>query len=117
MGFSAGAGHIMTIYPNRVIINFSGLTVYDEVTVNGDFEIFQGIMKIDYGGIPIAPTATFGDPSNGFYYSNTNTVSFTSDNIETLRMIYNLVECFTHFKAQTLTATGSIAGDNIICIQ
>ncbi len=46
MGFSAGAGHIMTIYPNRVSINFSGLTVYDEVTVNGDFEIFLGIMKL-----------------------------------------------------------------------
>ena len=30
-------------------------------------------------------------------------------------MIYNLIECFTNFKALTLTATGSIAGDNIIC--
>ena len=115
IGFSAGTMHILTIAPDRVTVNFSGMTVWDELTVVGNFELFSGIMKINYGGTAIEPTLTFGNESNGFYYSNTNTVSFASDNIETLRMINNLVECFTNFKALTLTATGSIAGDNIIC--
>src|SRR5690606_18516299 len=82
----------------------------------GDFHLGNAcIMRIDWSGPVTSPTLTFGNATNGFYYSGTNTISLKTNNIEILRMLHNLVECFTHFKALTLSATGTISGDSIIC--
>src|SRR5574338_137377 len=115
IGFSVGGNHMLTIDPSRVTIQSGGMDIYGQLYVDTDIILGLGLLKINYGGVALDPTLTFGNDSNGFYYSGTNTVSFASDNVETLRMFKNEIECFTNFKALTLTATGSIAGDNIIC--
>ncbi len=116
IGFSVGGNHMFTIDPSRVTVQSGGMNIYGQLYVDTNITLGPfGLLRINYSGVEVQPTLTFGNDSNGFYYSDTNKVSFAADNVETLRMWKDEVECFTHFKALTLSATGTISGDDIIC--
>ena len=59
------------------------MTVHDELTVDGNLEVLSGgVIKLNYGGLTSSPSLTFGSLANGFYYSNLNTISLKSNNID-----------------------------------
>jgi hypothetical protein len=100
----------LDILPTGVQINFGTLRCYDGINLDDDLLVNAGVIKIDYSGTTTSPSITLGTLANGFYYSNLNTISLASNNIEILRMIYNLVECLTDFKATSLTTIADVAG-------
>ena len=98
------------IYCRLLFLALGGLDVTDDLTMHGGniYVLAPGVVSID-GGSVSNPSISLSGTANGLYYSATDTVSITSNGVETLRMKYDLITALTAFLANSnVTVNGNL---------